>query len=108
MCINKENWTCCCGCSLTTATWIIGILELLGAIGSGFEKNWLGFVTSIAILSLIILTIIDRHKPSYRKFLYYIYLILTIFCTILFAVAIFVVAFSDYVEQYFEELCAEN
>ena len=35
MCIDKENYTCCCGCSLTTATAILAVVVTVGAILNG-------------------------------------------------------------------------
>ena len=78
MCINKEHYTCCCGCSLTTATWILGAFEFLSMVGTGIKGNWMSFAVNLVMVGLYGATVVKRHHVGLRKYLYYAYLTLTI------------------------------
>ena len=108
MCIDKEANTCCCGCSLTTATWIIGFLDLLSLVSQGFSHNWLGVGTSGAVCILFILTVIKRNSVTIRKYLYWVYYVLSIAFAVLFAVAIIAFCFLDFADESFEDTCEET
>ena len=57
---------------------------------------------------MFVLVIVDRNSVKYRKLLYYVYLILSIAFTVLFAAGIIVLALSDIANTQFEQVCREN
>ena len=100
MCIKKdhehlEKSTCCCGCSLFTATMMIGVLEFFSVIGSALHRNYLGMGLSLAQCVFFILVAVKKTSLTYRKWLYYLYLAMTICFTVIFAAGILALAFSE-------------
>ena len=93
---------------MTTATWIIGLLELLSAISSGMSHNWVGLATSLAVCILFLLTVISPKNFKYRKTLYIVYLVLSIGFTVVFAAAVITLSFSRIADDTFEEACRSN
>ena len=71
----KDNYSCCCGCSLTVGTWILGVLVLADMIISMLYGPKIQAVGETMLLIPFILTLFDRHGVLYRKLLYYTYLI---------------------------------
>ena len=72
-CLDKQNYTCCCGCTLTTGTWILGILIMIEMIFSFIYGQWLSAVSQAILVVPFILTMFDKHNVTYRKFLFYLY-----------------------------------
>ena len=70
MCIDKHHWKCCCGCSLTTATLIMGILEAVSVLGALGQHNWISAVFSLAMTCIFAVALCDKNCPKKRKFLY--------------------------------------
>ena len=73
-CIDKKNYTCCCGCTLTTGTWILGVLIMIEMVFSFLTQQWLAAVSQLILAVPFALTMWDRHSVFYRKFLFYFYL----------------------------------
>ena len=42
VCVDRDNFKCCCGCDLTVATFVFGILSILSGLSS------LGFLATFA------------------------------------------------------------
>ena len=103
-----EKSTCCCGCSLFTATMLIGVLELFNVFSSCLQRNWLATSLSVVQCIFFILVAVDKQSVFYRKMLYYVYLTLSIAFTISFAAAILVLALSDLADPQFEQVCKDN
>ena len=57
---------------------------------------------------LFVLVIVDRNSVKYRKFLYYIYLILSIAFAVMFAAGILMLSFTNIANPQFEQVCREN
>ena len=72
-CLDKDDYTCCCGCSLTTGTWILGVLIIIEMVFSFITTQWLSAFSQLIVVVPFVLTMFDRHNVSYRKWLYYIY-----------------------------------
>ena len=70
MCVDTENYTCCC-CSLTTATYVLGLLQLFGTISFASQDYWSSFACQLIITLLFIMVFINPHDPRTRKILFY-------------------------------------
>ena len=108
MCINKEKWHCCSCFSLSVATWIIGVFELVGCISAGINHQWVSFAVSLFKSSLFALTIVKPHSIGIRQWLFYIYMTLSVCFTIMFAIAIIAICFTDIAEDVFEQACLDS
>ena len=70
MCVNKDNYTCCC-CSLTTATYILGILQLLGTIAYASTSQWPSFTCQLICTLCFIMVFVNPNDSRTRKILFY-------------------------------------
>ena len=44
VCVDRDSYKCCCGCDMTVATAVFGILFILGGMGSLGSSGGLGFM----------------------------------------------------------------
>ena len=94
MCVNKEHYTCCC-CSLTTATYILGVFQILGSVMLALTDQWATFAVSALTSLCYILICMDKHSVVYRKWLFQLVslgMIINILCLI---VVYFIYLFTD-------------
>ena len=109
MCLDTEKHTCCCGCSLTAGTWILGVLIAINMIVSLIFSYWFQAVFEGLLLIPFILTLFNKHRISFRKILYYVYLIsmiLWIIATLI--VVIFVAVYPDSMRESLIDQCIEE
>ena len=102
MCVNTHTLKCCCGsCSLTTATIVLGILNLLGTVAYGVSMNWYSFGISLVITLLYLMVVVKPYDVYTRKILYYTVMITgAIGVAVLAIVGIVLwVTFDDWVED---------
>ena len=103
MCLNTENFRCCCGCcSLTTATWVVGALVAFDMVCAFIFGFYLSGACEALLVVPFLLTLFDKHKVLYRKILYIVFLIGTIVGVVSAAIIITVVAVNP--EQMQEQL----
>ena len=108
MCIDKTNYTCCCGCSMTTAMWIIGGLELLNLVCGGIAHDWTKVVVSFCTTMLFCLAIYDSKSVKLRKVLYYTYTIISIAAFFLFAIIIALLAVTYWIDEPLRDACMSD
>ena len=70
MCVNTTNYTCCC-CSLTTATYIFGVLQLIATIAYAGQDYWASFACQLVITLMFIMVFINPNDARTRKILFY-------------------------------------
>ena len=101
MCVNTEHNTCCC-CSLTTATYVLGVFQILGTLSLACTENWGSFAISAVTSLFYILICMDKHNVDYRKWLFQLVslgmIVNIVFATIVF----FITLFSD---SWISEVC---
>ena len=100
MCVNIHTLKCCCGsCSLTTATIVLGILNLLGTVAYGVAMNWTSFAISLIITLLYLMVVVKPYDVYTRKILYYTVMITGAIGVIVLAIVGIVlwVTFDDWV-----------
>ena len=100
MCVNIHTLKCCCGsCSLTTATIVLGILNLLGTVAYGVAMNWTSFAISLIITLLYLMVVVKPYDVYTRKILYYTVMITGAIGVIVLAIVgiILWVTFDDWV-----------
>ena len=108
-CLDKENSTCCCGCSLTTGTWILGVLIIIEMVFSFITTQWLSAFSQLILVVPFVLTMTDKHNVSYRKWLYYIY-VAGIILWLIAMVIVFIVwcVYTDDIETQVYSQCATD
>ena len=103
MCVDTHNFRCCCGLfSLTTATLIIGALNLIGMIASAIESQWITFAFYGVFVVLFSFVIIKPHNAGTRKIIYYLYAIFAA----LFVLAVIVGVIYIFASDYKKTICA--
>ena len=108
-CLDTENYKCCCGCTLTVGTWILGGLICLNMIFSMIYGNWGTAGLEAVLLVFFALTIVDRHSVLYRKLLYYAYMVGAVLYVLGFLIAIIIVAiWPDWLAENVAEECMDN
>ena len=70
MCVDTQNYTCCC-CSLTTATYILGVLRLIATIAYAGQDYWASFACQLIITIMFIMVFINPNDARTRKILFY-------------------------------------
>ena len=82
VCVDKKNYTCLCGCNLTTSTLIWGIVFVVGGLGGGGITGGLNFSGFFQfIMGVMMIAVVCQAKSElYRKIVYYAYLV---YCGIL-------------------------
>ena len=110
MCIDKENNTCCCGCSLTTATAILAALVTVGAILQGVQENWAGLGIELGMALLLGLSVYKKKNVTLRKINYYVWFTMTILNAIILTIAIIALSVMDIpeVDDQFRTECLKN
>ena len=99
MCVDTQNYKCCCGCmTLTQATIVIGVLYLIGTISEAIMGQWAAFVWYLIMTLLFGMVIAKPYDASIRKLIYYISLILDILGAIGLVIFI-IIAFAGDWEQ---------
>ena len=88
MCVDKHNFKCCCGCSLTCGTITIGILQVIGAISYAIAAigansyavvgNWVAFSFAAVLAVITLMVLIKPHDACIRKLIFYVYLVVAI------------------------------
>ena len=101
MCVNTENYTCCC-CTLTTATYILGVFQVLGTIGYLITDQRGAFVVSSLTSLCYILVCMDSKNASYRKWLFQLVTLGIVLQVILLLIFYFIAIFSD---SYIDDIC---
>ena len=91
-CIDTENYKCCCGCTLTVGTWILGGLVTLDMILAFVYGNWWQGAPEIILVVFFALTVVNMHSVLYRKLLFYVYMIGSILYIIGAIIVIIIVA----------------
>ena len=90
MCVNKDNYKCLCGCTLTQATVIFGVVLIVGGLSSLGGTGGVGFMGFFQILIGILMCVVIAKPRSIplRKAIYWCYVI---YCILLFICLIVVV-----------------
>ena len=108
-CLDKTNYICCCGCSLTAGTWIIGALMCLEMIFAFVRGTWAHAIGEGILVFFFALTMIDRENVSYRKALYYVYMVALILYLISALIGIILVAiWPEWMEDWLRDECRED
>ena len=90
MCVDKEHYTCCC-CSLTTATYVLGVLQILGTISYACWGDWISFCISAVVSLVYLLIFMDSSNPNYRKLIFQLNAI-GLVCSIIVLTVVFILA----------------
>ena len=101
VCVDRKKLTCICGCSLTQATAIFGVIMVCGVIFSGLTGGYgfFGFFQVIMGIMMIVVCCIP-YNVQYRRILYISYIIfLCIELLLLIIVVILVLAVDDLVSE---------
>jgi len=77
MCVDKHNWTCCCGCTLHCGTITIIVLQLLAAISYGIGSMWLLCCFSLMLFATPFAIYFKPDDIKTRKIAFYVYAVLT-------------------------------
>ena len=105
VCVDRKKMTCICGCSLTQATAIFGVVMCCGVIFSGLTGGYgfFGFFQVIMGIMMIVVCCIP-YNVQYRRILYISYIIfLCLELLLLIVVVIIVLAVDDL----FSESCSD-
>ena len=70
MCVDKKAMKCCGSCSLTDATFVLGVLYALSAIGGAASQQWFNFVMGLIVVVLIVVVCFKKHDPNVRKMVF--------------------------------------
>ena len=101
VCVDRKKLKCICGCSLTQATAIFGVVMCCGVIFSGLDVGFglFGFFQVIMGIMMLVVCCIP-YNVQYRRILYISYIIfLCIELFLLIVVVILVLAVDDLVEE---------
>lgn len=96
---------------MTVATWIIGLFEILMAIGLGYlavlisPHYWYPCGYTLVMSGLFVLTAIFHRNVMVRAILYWTYFYSAIAAAVLISVAIIIIGVRDYGKDRFEEFC---
>ena len=96
MCVNKDNYKCLCGCTLTQATVIFGVVLIVGGLSSVGGTGGVGFMGFFQILIGVLMCVVIAKPKSIplRKAIYWcyvIYCILLLLCLIIVVILILAV-----------------
>lgn len=101
VCVDRKKFTCICGCSLTQATMIFGIIMICGVTFSGLTGGY-GFFGFFQVIMGIMMCVVCciPYNVQYRRILYIAYIIFLCVELLLFIiVVILVLAVDDLVEE---------
>ena len=101
VCVDKKKMKCICGCSLTQATTIFGVVMICGVTFSGLMGGYgfMGFFQFLMGVAMVITCFIP-HNIKWRRLLYISYIIfLIIELILLIVVVILVLAVDDLVQE---------
>jgi len=104
MCVDTHHYRCCCGClSLTQATILLGILQLIATISYAIAGQWVNFSVSALISLIYIMVFCKPYDVSVRKILYYLILCGQLVGLVTFVIVLIIYLTSD---TYKYDLCA--
>ena len=76
MCVNKKTMKCCGSCSLTDATFVLGVLYALYGIGAAGAQQWFNVFVAVVVIGLIIVVCFKKHDAKVRKILFIVVTVL--------------------------------
>ena len=104
VCVDRENYKCCCGCDMTVSTGVFGILFILGGLGSLGSSGGLGFMGVFQfVMGIVMCCVLCQQKNiALRKCIYYayiVYCVLLVICLILVIILSLVLDWSELAED---------
>ena len=74
MCLDTKHYRCCC-CSLTTATYIFGVLQIIALIAYAIQGNWTAAALQAGISACYVAFFIKPESACVRKLVFLVQLI---------------------------------
>ena len=90
---------CCGSCSLTDATYILGVLYALYAIGAASGRQWFNAVLGIIVVALIIVVCFKKHDANVRKTIFVLVTIIQTISVIGFIIAFIIILSTDWIHE---------
>ena len=108
VCVDRENYKCCCGCNVTVSTAVFGILFILGGLGSLVSIGAFGIIGVFQLVLGIFMCCVycQQKNIALRKCIYYAYIVYCVLLVIYYILIIFftmVLDWSDLVEELVED-----
>ena len=97
VCVNKERFTCICGCNMTTSTVIFGVIFIFGGFGSIGGMGGLGLMGYFQfIMGALMLSVLCYPKSiAVRRCIYKTYVAYCIVLLIVFIIVIILILAVD-------------
>ena len=109
VCVDRENYKCCCGCDLTVATGVFGILFIIGGLGSVGSSGGLGLMGVFQfIMGIVMCCVLCQQKSiPLRRCIYYTYIVYCILLVISLILVIVLIMALDWSELSDDEYRSE-
>ena len=101
VCVDRENYKCCCGCNVTVSTAVFGILFILGGLGSLVSIGALGIIGVFQLVLGIFMCCVyyQQKNIALRKCIYYAYIVYCVLLVISLILVIFLILVLDFSES---------
>ena len=99
---------CCGSCSLTDATFVLGVLYALYAIGAAAGGQWFNAILGIVVVALIVVVCFKKHEPQVRKMIFIVVTILQTISVVGLIIAFLIIMTTDWITDTCVEMWQED
>ena len=108
MCVSTSTMKCCGSCSLTDATFVLGVLYALYAIGAASGRQWFNAVLGVIVVALIVVVCFKKHDANVRKMIFILVTIVQTVSVVGFIIVFIIILSTDWIEDTCVEMANDD